>query len=153
MSENYKKIISYNRKAKFEYEIIENFEAGIVLKGSEVKAIRAGKVSINEAYGATKNNDIYLYNANINEYKYASNFNHEPKRPRKLLLHKKQIRKLFGALKEKGQSLVPLSLYINSKNLVKIEIALAKGKKIHDKRETIKQREWEREKQRIMKNK
>lgn len=147
-----RKNIANNKRARFDYQFVEVIEAGIMLMGSELKSIRIGKVSINEAYAGEMDNSIYLFNANISEYPQAKFFNHEPKRPRKLLLHKRQENKLLGALRKKGLTIVPVSMYFNEKGRVKVEIALAQGKKNHDKRETIKERDWQREKSRILKN-
>lgn len=145
-------IVAQNRKARFNYAIEESFEAGIVLQGSEVKSLRFGHVSIAESYAEIKGEEVFLINSNIPEYKTASHYSaHLPTQPRKLLLHKKQIRKLLGKIKQKGYTLVPLSLYFNSRNRAKIELALAKGKNVVDKRETIKQRDWDRNKARILK--
>jgi SsrA-binding protein len=147
------KTVSFNRKARFEYTIEEEFEAGIVLTGTEVKALRTGKASIGEAYAAPKDEEIWLNNAHIEEYGHGNRFNHEARRPRKLLLHKKQISKLIGRLKVKGVTLVPLSLYFNSRGIAKLKMGLATGKKLYEKRDTIKQRDWQRDKARIMRNK
>lgn len=144
--------IAVNRKARFEFSIEEEFEAGIVLTGTEVKSLRAGKAQINDAYAGEKNGEIWLFNAYIAEYEGGNRFNHETNRPRKLLLHKKQIKKLLGRLKVKGVTLVPMSFYFNSRGLAKIKLALATGKKQYEKRETIKDRDWQRDKARIMKN-
>lgn len=144
-------IIASNNKARFEYEILDTFEAGLALLGSEVKALRNGKVNIAEAHGEETNGEIWLYNMNIPAYKQAGVDNHEPKRPRKLLLHKKEISKIMGRINEKGLTLITLNLYFNKKGLAKLEIGIGKGKKLHDKRETIKQREWDRSKARILK--
>jgi SsrA-binding protein len=144
--------IAFNRKARFEYSVEEEFEAGIVLVGTEVKSLRANKVQINDAYAGEKEGTIWLFNAYIGEYA-GNRFNHETNRPRKLLLHKKQIRKLLGKLKVKGTTLVPLSLYFNSRGLAKIKLALATGKKEYEKRDTMKQRDWQRDKARIMREK
>ena len=138
------KVIAYNRKAKFNYEIEEEIEAGIILLGSEIKSIREGKITINESYASEINGDIILINTNIAEYKGANRFNHEPKRPRKLLLHKKQINKIIGKINFKGYSLIPLKLYFNDKNMVKVLLGIAKGKKLYDKRKTIKERDQKR---------
>lgn len=138
------KIIAENRKAYFNYFILEEIEAGIMLVGSEVKSIRAGKVNISDAHADEKDGAIYLLNANINEYPGANRFNHEPRRPKKLLLHKKEINKLIGKVQTKGLSLVPLSLYFNEKNKVKVKLALVKGKKLHDKRASIKEKDERR---------
>ena len=139
------KIITINRKAKFNYTIEEEIEAGIILKGSEVKSLRLGKANINEAYADEKQGCIFLLNSHISEYKGANRFNHDPKRPRELLLHKKQINKLLGQIKIKGVSLIPLSLYFNQRGIVKVKIGIGKGKKLYDKRETIKQRDEKRQ--------
>ncbi len=147
------KIIADNRKARFHYAIGEVFEAGVALTGSEVKSLRTGKANIAESYASTRDGELWLLNANISEYKQAGRFNHEPKRPRKLLLHKRQINKLIGAVEREGMTVVPLKLYFNDKGRAKIEIALAKGKKLHDKRETEKKRDWQREKGRLMRAK
>lgn len=147
------KDIAYNRKARFEYSFEEEFEAGLVLTGTEVKSLRAGKVQIADAYCAAKDGAIWLINAHVAEYPGGNRFNHEPTRPRKLLLHKKQIGKLIGRLKTKGVTLVPLSLYFNKRGIAKIKIALATGKKEYEKRDSIKDRDWKRDKARIMREK
>ncbi len=144
--------VAENRKARFNFEIGEVFEAGIVLTGSEVKSLRTGKGSIVESYADAKGGEIWLINANIPEYLQAHRFNHLPKRPRKLLLHQRQINKLSGAVDREGMTIVPLKIYFNDKGRAKIEIALAKGKKLHDKRETEKARSWQRDKSRIMRD-
>lgn len=146
------KTVALNRKARFNYTIEEEFEAGIMLLGSEIKSIRAGKVNINDSYADRKDGEIFLLNSHIAEYEGANRFNHNPTRPRKLLLHKKQIDTLLGKIKEKGVTLVPLSMYLNRKNIVKINLGIAKGKKLYDKRATIKEREWKRDKDRILKS-
>lgn len=145
--------VALNRKARFEYSVEEEIEAGLVLTGTEVKSLRANKVQINDAYAGEKDGAIWLFNVYIGEYAGGNRFNHETNRPRKLLLHKKQIRKLLGKLKVKGVTLVPLSLYFNSRGLAKIKLALATGKKQYEKRDTIKQRDWQRDKARIMRAK
>lgn len=152
-NENFK-IAAKNRRAKFDYEIIETLEAGIVLTGSEVKSVRDGKVSINEAFvGPMANsNEIFLFNADIGIYKQASYNNHEPKRPRVLLVHKLQRAKLLDAVQKKGMTIVPLTMYFNHKGILKISIALAKGKNTIDKRETIKKRDWSIQKNRILRH-
>ena len=147
------KVVADNRKARFNYQIGEVFEAGVALTGSEVKSLRAGKATIAEAYADARGGEIWLINANIPEYLQASRFNHAPKRARKLLLHKRQINKLIGAVEREGYTVVPLKLYFNAKGRAKIEIALARGKKLHDKRETLKKRSWERERGRLMRAK
>ena len=147
------KIVADNRKARFNYEIGEVVEAGIALTGTEVKSLRNGRATIAESYADAKNGEIWLVNANIPEYVQASRFNHAPKRPRKLLLHKRQIHKLAVAVEREGMTIVPLRLFFNEKGRAKVDIALGKGKKLHDKRETEKKRDWGREKGRLMRAK
>jgi SsrA-binding protein len=147
------KLVADNRKARFNYEIGERFEAGLVLTGSEVKSLRAGRATIAESYADARGGEIWLINANIPEYRQAGRFNHAPKRPRKLLLHQRQIDRLAGAVEREGMTVVPLKLYFNEKGRAKLEIALAKGKKLHDKRETLKKRSWERERGRLLRQK
>ena len=147
------KVVADNRKARFHYEIGEHFEAGVALTGSEVKSLRAGKATIAESYADARGGEIWLVNSNIPEYRQSHQFNHEPKRPRKLLLHKRQIERLAGAVEREGMTIVPLKLYFNEKGRAKIEIALGKGKKAHDKRESIKKRDWQRERGRLMRQK
>ncbi|MBX9976723.1 MAG: SsrA-binding protein SmpB [Alphaproteobacteria bacterium] len=149
--DNYK-VAAQNRRARFDYEIIETLQVGIMLVGSELKSLRQGKGSINEAHAGEMQGEIYLFNANIAEYPQARHFNHEPKRPRKLLMRKKQMNKFLGAIRKKGLTLVPLVMYFNHKGRVKLELALGKGKNTVDKRETIKERDWKRDKSRILKN-
>ena len=148
-----RRVVAQNRKARFHYEIGETFEAGIVLTGSEVKSLRAGKATIGESYADSRGGEMWLINSNIPEYQQAGRFNHLPKRPRKLLLHQRQINKLAGAVERDGMTVVPLKLYFNDKGRAKIEIALGRGKKLHDKRETLKKRSWERERGRLMRQK
>ncbi len=145
-------VVADNRKARFNYEIEDTLEAGIALKGTEVKALRVGRANIQESYAAEYNGELWLYNAYIPEYLQANQFNHETRRPRRLLVHKKQIGKLAGAVQKEGKTLVPLKLYFNDKGMAKLELALGRGKKLHDKRETEKKRDWNREKARVMKN-
>ena len=147
------KVVADNRKARFNYAIGETFEAGIALTGSEVKSMRAGKTSIAESYAAARDGELWLLNSNISEYKQAGRFTHAPKRPRKLLLHKRQVNKLIGAVEREGMTVVPLKIYFNEKGRAKVEIALAKGKKLHDKRETDKKRSWDRERGRLLRQK
>jgi SsrA-binding protein len=147
------KVVADNRKARFNYEIGEKFEAGVSLTGSEVKSLRAGKATIAESYADARGGELWLINSNIPEYLQASRLNHAPKRPRKLLLHKRQINKLIGAVEREGMTVVPLKLYFNAKGRAKVEIALARGKKMHDKRETLKKRSWDREKARLLRAK
>ncbi len=138
------KILAKNRKASFEYFLLEKFEAGIELQGSEIKSIRAGQVSIGEAYIQIENLEAWLINAHVAKYNEASIFNHDPKRKRRLLLHKKQINQIWNAVRQKGLTVVPTILYL-SNGKAKIEIALAKGKKMYDKRDSIARRDQERE--------
>ncbi|MEA2984627.1 MAG: SsrA-binding protein [Alphaproteobacteria bacterium] len=147
------KVVADNRKARFNYEIGEVFEAGIMLTGTEVKSLRTGKATIAESYADSRGGEIWLINSNIPEYLQASRFNHEPKRRRKLLLHKNQVNKLAGAVEREGMTLVPLRLYFNERGRAKLEIALGRGKKLHDKRETDKKRDWAREKGRLLREK
>lgn len=144
------KVVAENRKARFNYAIEDTLEAGIALTGTEVKSIRNGKSTIAESYADPKNGEIWLINANIPEYLQANRFNHEPKRPRKLLLHRKQINKLMGAVERQGMTLVPLKMYFNERGRIKLQLALAKGKQLHDKRDTEKKRDWSREKGRLL---
>jgi len=148
-----RKVVADNRRARFNYEIGETFEAGIALTGTEVKSLRQGKATIGESYADSRGGEIWLVNANIPEYLQGGRFNHAPKRPRKLLLHKHQIHKLAGAVDREGMTLVPLKLYFNEKGRAKLELAVARGKKLHDKRETDRKRTWERERGRLLRNK
>ncbi|HZD64119.1 MAG TPA: SsrA-binding protein SmpB [Xanthobacteraceae bacterium] len=152
-SDDRSRVVAHNRKARFNYEIGETFEAGIALTGTEVKALRMGKATIAESYADARGSEIWLVNANIPEYLQGGRFNHAPKRMRKLLLHRGQINKLMGAVEREGMTLVPLRLYFNDKGRAKLELALAKGKKLHDKRETEKKRSWERERGRLLRAK
>jgi SsrA-binding protein len=145
-------LVADHRQARYHYEIGEVFEAGIVLTGTEVKSLRTGKATIAESHAAEKDGDMWLYNAYIPEYLAANRFNHEAKRPRKLLLHRRQIAKLANAVQREGMTVVPLKLYFNEQGRAKVEIALAKGKKLHDKRETEKKRDWNREKARVLRD-
>jgi SsrA-binding protein len=147
------KVVADNRRARFNYEIGETFEAGIALTGTEVKALRQGKATIAESYADSRAGELWLVNANIPEYLQGGRFNHAPKRPRKLLLHKRQIDKLSGAVLREGMTIVPLKLYFNEKGRAKLEIAVARGKKLHDKRETDKKRSWDRERARLLRSK
>jgi SsrA-binding protein len=145
--------VAQNRRARREYIIEETLEAGIVLQGTEVKSLRAGKASLGEAYAGPKDGDIYLINCTIQEYPNAGKFNHEPRRPKKLLLHKRERDRLLGAVKREGVTLVPLKIYFNRRGIAKLEIGLAKGRKQHDKRQLEKSRDWQRQKARLMRNK
>src|SRR6202163_3409353 len=144
------RVVAHNRKARFNYEIGEIFEAGVALTGTEVKSLREGKATIAESYADSRGGEIWLVNANIPEYLQAGRFNHAPKRARKLLLHRGQINKLMGAVEREGMTLVPLKLYFNERGRAKLLLAVAKGKKLHDKRETEKKRDWGREKGRLL---
>ncbi|MDA3899881.1 MAG: SsrA-binding protein SmpB [Spirochaetes bacterium] len=142
--------IARNKKARFQYDIIETFEAGIVLKGTEVKSLRNGKVNIGESYGKIRNGEVFIMQMNISPYEQGNRFNHDPAQPRKLLLHKKEISKLYGKIMEKGLTLVPLKLYFKN-GKAKVELALAKGKTLYDKRHSIKQKQDKREMERAIK--
>ncbi|MEP0190722.1 MAG: SsrA-binding protein SmpB [Erythrobacter sp.] len=144
------KTVAENRRARFDYHIEDTFEAGLALQGTEVKALRAGHATIAESYAEVRDSAVWLINANVPEYSHGNRLNHEPKRPRKLLLHSREINRLFGAVERKGMTLVPLSIYFNGQGRAKVELALAKGKQAHDKRATIKDRDWKRDKARLM---
>ena len=139
------KTIATNKQAYFNYEIIESIEAGISLEGSEVKSIKEGKISLKESFAEIKGGEVFLLNSHVSPYEAANRFNHEPRRPRKLLLHRQEIKRLTGKIKEKGLTLVPTKVLLNDKGKVKVEISLAKGKKAYQKREVIKERDRERE--------
>ncbi|AZS20824.1 MULTISPECIES: SsrA-binding protein SmpB [unclassified Caulobacter] len=145
------KPIAENRRARFDYFIEDTFEAGIMLTGTEVKSLRTGRANIAESYASVEGREIVLINADIPPYGHANRFNHEPRRHRKLLLHRRQIDKLIGAVQREGRTLVPIKLYWNDKGLAKLEVGLAKGKKLHDKRDTAAERDWQRDKARLMK--
>lgn len=147
------KIIITNRKAYRDYEVLESVESGIELKGSEVKSLRAGKINLDDSFARAEKEEIFLYNAHISHYAQASYLNVDPDRPRKLLLHKGQIERIIGKLTQKGLTLIPLKIYFNDRGFVKVELALCKGKKLYDKRESIKRRETDREMRRVIKNK
>ncbi|GGE77503.1 SsrA-binding protein SmpB [Stappia taiwanensis] len=147
-----RKVIADNRKARYNYEIEDTFEAGIELKGTEVKALRLGKSNIAESYASNEGGEFWLINSYIPEYLQANRFNHEPRRKRKLLLHKREMAKLASAVQKDGKTIVPLKLYFNKRGRAKLELALARGKKLHDKRETERRRDWAREKSRLLKN-
>jgi SsrA-binding protein len=147
------KVVADNRRARYDFEIGETFEAGIALFGTEVKSLRSGKSTIAESYAAVdRSGETWLYNANIPEYLQGNRFNHEPKRPRKLLLKSREIVKLADGVQRQGMTIVPLRLYFNAKGRAKLLIALARGKKLHDKRETEKARDWNREKGRLLRD-
>ena len=147
------KVAADNRKARFNYFIDEVYEAGISLTGTEVKSLRGGHAMIAESYAQSKGGEIFLINAYIPEYTEGNRFNHEPRRVRKLLLHRKQIAKLAQAVEREGMTLIPLKIIFNEKGRAKVELGLARGKKLHDKRETEKKRDWAREKGRLMREK
>lgn len=147
-----RKIITQNRKARYNYSIDDTVEAGIMLVGSEIKSLRHGDVSIDESWAGFKDGVLYLFNAYIKEFKQASYTNHDPKRPRILLLHKKESSKLFEKTCQKGATIVPLKMYFNRRGIAKVELGIATGKKQHDKRHTIKERDWNREKQRLLRD-
>ena len=148
-----RKLIAENRRARFDYFLEDNVEAGLVLTGTEVKALRLGRANIAESYASAEGRDIVLINAYIPEYGPANRFNHEPRRPRRLLLHRKQIDRMIAGIQREGRTIVPLKLFWDDKGRAKLELAMAKGKKIHDKRETEKNRDWQRDKARLMRNK
>ena len=147
------KTIAENRRARFDYFIEDTVEAGLVLTGTEVKSLRNGRANIAESYAAVEGGEIVLVNADIPPYGHANRFNHEPRRPRKLLLHAKQINRLIGAVQREGNTLIPMRLYFNERGRAKLELALAKGKKLHDKREATAERDWQRDKARLMREK
>jgi SsrA-binding protein len=150
--DNYK-VISDNRKARYEYELLDTFEAGIVLYGSEVKSLRLNGGNIADAHAGEMAGKLCLFNSNIPEYKAAKHFNHEPRRVRDLLVRKKELKKLLGKVKTKGLTIIPLKLYFNRRGIAKVEIALAQGKKQYEKRDAIKERDWQRSKEKIFKDK
>ena len=144
------KVVATNRKARFEYFLLESFEAGISLQGSEIKSIRAGQISLADAYVQTDGTDAWLVNAHIAPYEQASRYNHDPRRPRRLLLHRREIRAIWEAIRQKGMTVIPVQVYLKD-GRAKVEIALAKGKKLYDKRQDIARRDQEREVARDMK--
>ncbi|MCG8440481.1 MAG: SsrA-binding protein SmpB [Caulobacterales bacterium] len=145
-----RRVVADNRRARHDFHIEEVFEAGLALTGTEVKALRAGRANIAESYASPEGDGVYLINAHIPEYGPANRFNHEPRRRRKLLLHRRQIGRLIGAVQREGRTLVPLKLYFNERGIAKLELGLAVGKKLHDKRQAQKDRDWGREKARLM---
>jgi SsrA-binding protein len=146
------KLIAENRRARFDYFLEDTVEAGLVLTGTEVKSLREGKANIAESYASAEGRDLVLVNAYIPEYGHANRFNHEPRRPRKLLLHRRQIDKMIAAVQREGRTIVPTRLYFDDKGRAKLELALAKGKKIHDKRQTEAERDWKRDQARLMRD-
>lgn len=147
------KLVAENRKARFNYEIEDTIEAGIVLTGSEVKSLRSGKANIAESYASNEAGELFLINAHIADYPGAGRDGHEPTRHRKLLLHRREMARLLGAIQRQGMALIPLRLYFNARGIAKLQLGLGRGKKIHDKRETEKKRDWQRQKSRIMREK
>ena len=147
------KLIAENRRARYDYFLEEPFEAGLVLTGSEVKSLRTGRANIAESYVAVEGDEVVLINADIPPFAQANRFNHEPRRHRKLLLHRKQLDRLIGAVQREGRTIIPTKLYWNDKGLAKLEIAVAKGKKLHDKREATAERDWQRDKARLLRDK
>ncbi|WP_341915902.1 SsrA-binding protein SmpB [Ferrovibrio terrae] len=145
--------VAENRRARYDYHLDETFDAGVALVGSEVKSLRDGRASIQDAYAAEQGGEIWLINSHIPEYHGANRFNHEPRRQRKLLLKHREIDKMIGALKRGGVTLVPLTIYFNERGRAKVKLALARGKKLHDKRATEKERDWKREQHRLLKTK
>lgn len=146
------KTVAENRRARYEYFLEDFFEAGIALTGTEVKSLRFGEGSIAESYAEVKGDQVWLINANVPEFSHGNRNNHEPKRPRKLLLHAREIEKMRHAVSREGMTLIPLSIFFNPRGRAKVELALAKGKKLHDKRETEKTRDWKREQQRLLRD-
>ena len=144
------KVVAENRRARYDYFLDDKFEAGIMLTGTEVKSLRSGSGTIAESYAEVKDDEVWLINANIQEWSHGNRYNHTPTRPRKLLLSRRQINKLHGAVMRKGMTIVPLSIYFNSKGRAKLELALAKGKKAPDKRQTEKDRDWKKQQGRLM---
>jgi len=147
------KLIADNRRARFDYFLDERFEAGLALTGTEVKALRQGRANIAESYVGVEGRELMLINAHIPEYGPANRFNHEPRRQRKLLMRRREIDKLIGAAQREGRTLAPIRLYFNDRGLVKLELALARGKKAHDKRAAESERDWKREQGRLMREK
>lgn len=146
-----RQVVASNRKARHDYHIDDSFEAGLILTGTEVKSLRNGKGNIRDAYATVDNDEVWLINSYIEEYKQGNRYNHSPTRHRKLLLNKREIKKLIGALKTKGVTLIPLSLYFNERGIAKLEMGVATGKKKYEKREAIKERDWKREQARVLK--
>ena len=144
------KTVAQNRRARFDYSIENTFEAGIVLVGTEVKSLRRGQASITEAYASDQGGELYLLNAHIAPYNSGKTFGHEPRRPRKLLLHRREIGKMIGAIRREGMTLVPLSIYFNARGQAKVSLALAKGRRKADQRQAVKDRDWQRQKSRLL---
>jgi SsrA-binding protein len=150
--EKQRKLIADNRRARFDYEILDTYEAGIQLQGPEVKSLRAGRSSLSDSYATVERGELFLINAYIPEYREANRFNHETRRPRKLLLHRKEIEKLANAVQREGLTIVPLKLFFNPRGRAKVDLALARGKRAHDKREAQKERSWQRDRQRLLRD-
>lgn len=147
-----RKVVADNRRARHDYFIEDVFEAGIVLTGTEVKSLRAGRASLAESYAGIEAGELFLINAHIPEYHGGNKFNHAPRRPRKLLLKRREVGKLISGIQRQGLTIVPLKIYFNRRGLAKVEIALARGKKLHDKRQTEKERSWQRERGRLLRD-
>ncbi len=145
-----KKVVAENRRARYDYAVEDRFEAGIALTGTEVKSLRFGEGSIAESYAEVKDGEVWLINSNIPEFSHGNRYNHEPKRPRKLLLREREINKMFGAVARQGMTLVPLSVYFNSRGRAKVELAIARGRKAHDKREHEREKDWKKEQGRLL---
>ncbi|MFO7153105.1 MAG: SsrA-binding protein SmpB [Bacillota bacterium] len=152
MKERITRDLATNRKARHDYHIIETYEAGIALAGTEVKSLRQGKANLKDSFARVEKGELFLYNMHISPYEKGNIFNKDPLRPRKLLMHRKEIDRLYGLVKEKGVTLIPLRVYLNERGLVKVELAVAKGKTLYDKREDIKRRDAEREMEKAFKN-
>lgn len=148
-----RKVVAQNRRAFHDFSIEERFEAGLVLSGTEVKSLREGRATINEAHAGDMAGELWLFNAYIPEFHGGNRFNHETRRPRKLLLRRREVARLHGAVRREGMTLIPLQLYFTPRGWAKVELGLARGKKLHDKRQSIKERDWQREKQRLMRAK
>lgn len=153
MSKDHSKLIAENKRARYEYQIEETFEAGLALVGTEVKALRQGRANIAESYASVEGNEVMLINANFPIYEAAAQFNHDPRRHRKLLLKRREINQLIGETQRRGRTLVPLKLYFNEKGFIKLLVGVGSGKKAHDKRQTQKKRDWNRQKARLMREK
>jgi SsrA-binding protein len=146
-------IAAENRKARFNYEITDTLEAGIILSGTEIKSLRNGKANITDSYASVEGGELWLINCYIPEYLQANRFNHEPRRRRKLLVHRKQLARLYQSTEREGMTIVPLNIHYNDKGMAKLELGIARGKKLHDKRESEKERDWNREKGRLLRDK
>ncbi|MDQ0285157.1 SsrA-binding protein [Desulfofundulus luciae] len=147
------KVVTVNRKARHDYHILETYEAGIALTGTEVKSLRAGRANLQDSFARIENAELFLYNMHISPYDQGNRFNHEPKRTRKLLMHKREIMRLLGKSREKGLALIPLKVYFNDRGKAKVELALARGKKVYDKREDMAARDAKREMERALRGK